>query len=222
MQEILGLKRVIALCILLAVAGGQGAALHLYFLERNKELSREIRKTQSDTSRINKDADALRNDYDLITKQQEFVALLEKDNFVSDQNHAQARQRIADIQSITDILSASYSIALPQKIAKPDVVEVDHVVLSTNMKFEVTATDDLALYQFAYWIEKSFPGHIVLTNVSLERERKLDNNILKTMTQRGRLPLVKGTLTYLWRTVAPDEKDELEQTLQDLGLGGGL
>lgn len=222
MQEILGLKRLIVLGILLAIAGGQAAALNFYFMDRNKELRRDIRSARNAASRISDDANTLRNDYELITKQQAFVELLEKDNFISQQNRLEARNRIADIQGVTDILSASFSIASAQEVEDEAMAEVNHAILSSRMTFEVTATSDVALYHFAYWIEQSFPGHIVLTGIDLERERKLDNNILKTMTQRGRLPLVKGTLNYLWRTVTPVERNEIDQTFEELGLGGGF
>lgn len=222
MQEVLGLKRLIILGVLLAIAGGQAAALNLYFMDRNKELRRDIRSTRSKANTISDDANTLRNDYELISKQQVFVDLLEKDNFISQQNRLEARNKIADIQGVTDILSASFSIASAQEVENPEMAEVNHTILSSRMTFQVTATSDVALYHFAYWIEQSFPGHIVLTGIDLERERKLDNNILKTMTQRGRLPLVKGTLNYLWRTITPVERNEIDRTFEELGLGGGF
>ena len=222
MKEILGLKRILILSVLGAIAAAQAGMLYFYFIDRNNELKGDIRKTTRAVSKLNNETDSLRNDYELINEQQAFVAKLEQADFISRQNRLEARDRIAEVQQMTDILSASYSIASAQEIETPAMMEVNHVVLSSRVTFDVTATNDIAIYQFAYWIENSFPGHMVLTGVSLEREHVIDNNILRTIALRGRMPLVKGSLNYLWRTVAPVEKDDLEKTLEGLGLGGGL
>ena len=223
LKDVLGMKRLIILGVLMAISATQAAALYFHYIESNKQLSSEINRTQSRTTKLNKETDVLVNDFERIKTQQQFLDKILAAGFISRQNRLEATELIGDIQRFTDILSAGYSISSAEENMTDLTKEINHVVVTSRVTLEVRAFNDIAIYQFAYWVENTFPGHIAMTSLQLSRERDVNNkSVTDLIADRGRIPLVSGTINFLWHTVAEDKSSAtkgLEDAMQALGLG---
>lgn len=201
--QILGLKRIVMLAVLIGINSLVAAATYLYVIPHNDELTLQSQKLTSTVNTKRKDAARLQGEYNIIQKQKANFEDLRTAGFFSDQNRAVARQRIADIQKFTNVLSAKYDITAATVEKNPLAADSGDVVLNSPVNIKVDALDDVDFYNFVYWIENAFPGLVSVKSLKVARKTDVNETTLRAIGSGIPVTLVNGEVTFEWRTMVP-------------------
>lgn len=206
MIRIVGVKRIMVLAVLTAAAALLFAADYGYLRPENSAASAELRQIGTQVAEKRAESDRLRTEAEEIKQQQVRYESLARAGFFSDQNRLVARKRIEDIQKETGVLQASYDIATGEVQKDQNADEAGYAVLVSPIRIGIEAMDDVDIYNFIYWMENSFPGHIMLDNLHVTKTRDLDEVSLRQIGAGVPTPLIKADLAFSWRTMVSVEK----------------
>lgn len=210
MMQVIGAKRVFALFVLIAVNAVLAASVYLYFAPQNKQLEQDLRATKSQISQKRSEADRLRVEYQQIQDRKTHFETLEATGFFSDQSRVVARERIEAIQKATNILTARYNIRSAEIEKSPEAEKAGHVILDSAVSVDLDALDDVDVFNFIYWIENAFPGHVSLTDMSLRRVLDINDATLRQIGNGIPTVLVSGSVEFDWRTMVPQDQVNLQ------------
>lgn len=216
MLQILGIKRVLFLILLVAANAGFAASVYLYVLPQNEKIAGDLRSVKGQISIKRAEVDRLQNEFIQIQQQKSRYEALQAAGFMSDQNRLVARRRIMNIQQYTRVSRAAYDISSASVIKDDALGKAGYVILSSPVKIDLESLDDLDLYNFIYWMNNAFPGHTAIKSVKLERTQDINETTLRAVGTGASTALVKGTASFVWRTVVP----ETEVQGSDFGTGG--
>ncbi len=202
MIQVLGIKRILVLIILVAINAALAAGLYLYLVPQNDQLERDLRSTRAQIASKRTEADALRNEIQLIQQQKSQFEDLRDAGFMNDQSRLMARRRIRDIQQYTRILSASYNIK-PADVSPVAAEGLEYVILSTPIDMDVESQDDVDFYHFVYWMLYAFPGHMAIDELRMERVLDVNEATLRQIGAGQPTALVEGSMKFVWRTMVP-------------------
>lgn len=206
MIRIVGVKRVMVFAVLTAAAAVLFAADYGYLRPEGNAASAELRQIAAQVAEKRVGSERLRTEADEIRKQQVRYESLAQAGFFSDQNRIVARKRIEDIQRETGVLQASYDIATGEVQKDQNAGEAGYAVLVSPIKIGIEAMDDVDIYNFVYWMENSFPGHIILDSLHARKTQDLNEASLRQIGSGIPTPLIKADLAFSWRTMVSVEK----------------
>lgn len=78
------------------------------------------------------------------------------------------------------------------------------MMLDTPVSLTIEAMDDVDFFNFIYWIENGFPGHISVSSLSMERTLDVNDVTLRQIGSGVETTLVKGKVSFNWRTLIPE------------------
>ncbi len=203
MIDILGRTKIIIIASLAAFNIFLGAVIYLYFAPHNEDLTNQLQSVQHQVTMKRADADRMRNQYETIQEQKAYFGTLKDAGFFTDQNRSIARQRIEQIQKFTNVLTARYNIGSASIEKNPKADSSGYVVINSRGTILFEALDDVDLYNFTYWVENTFPGHVSVTLLDVSRGQDLDDATLRQIGSGTAIPLARGTLNFEWRTMIP-------------------
>lgn len=189
------------LLFLLAVNAALAAALYLYVQPQSQSVARELGATRSQVSTMRADASALRDDIEQIEEKKTYFNNLQAVGFMSDQNRLVARRRIMDIQQYSKVLKATYDISSAEVLANNNLTNSNQVVLSSKLGVNIDAMDDIDFYSFIYWLRNTFPGHVSIDSLTLERVADVNDVTVRQIGSGVPMTMVKGGLQAKWRTI---------------------
>ncbi len=201
--QILGIKRIVILLVLAGINGLLGAVTYLYVMPHNDDLTRQLATITSNVTSKRKDTGKLVGEYNIIQKQKANFEDLRSAGFFSNQNRAVARQRIADIQKFTNVLSAKYEITAAKIDKNPLATDSGDVVLNSPVNIKVDALDDVDFYNFVYWVENGFPGIVSVTSVKVSRATDVNETTLRAIGSGIPVTLISAEVAFEWRTMVP-------------------
>ncbi|MCB9991578.1 MAG: hypothetical protein H6867_09445 [Rhodospirillales bacterium] len=204
MIQVIGVKKILVLLLLVAANAALAAVTYLYVQPEAQKLERQLRSTKTQISQKQADTERLRNEFDEIQARKQDFETLTSAGFVSDQNRLVARRRITDIQKYSKVLRASYDIGAANIVKNKMVTDIEHVILQSPVKVSVEALDDIDFYSFIYWMESAFPGHVAVTNMTVQRTSDVSEVSLRQIGSGLPMTLVKGNVEFVWRTLAPE------------------
>jgi hypothetical protein len=205
MIGVIGVKRILILVILIALNAGLGAAAYLYVMPENQRLEGTLNSTRAQISTKRAEAQSLREDFQQIEAQRERFEALQDAGFLSDQNRLVARRRIISIQQYTKVLSAAYDIKSAEIEENVFAEEIGYAVLDSPVDIRVEAIDDVDFYNFIYWMENAFPGHISIETMRIRRDLDVNDNTLRSIGTGNPVALINGDVEFSWRTIVPEE-----------------
>jgi hypothetical protein len=204
MISILGIKRVIGILVLLLLNAALAAAVYTYLAPQSESMEREARQLRGQVSMKLADSDKLRLEHQQIQEQKTRFEDLTAAGFFSDQNKVLARTKIEAVQKYSGVLSAAYNIS-PATTSTGKITEgTNHLMLDTPVSLTIEAMDDVDFFNFIYWVENGFPGHISVSNVSFERTLDINDVTLRQIGSGIETTLVKGKVSFNWRTLIPN------------------
>lgn len=201
--QILGIKRVVILLVLLGINGVLAGVTYLYVMPHNEELTQQLQTLTSSVSAKRNDTAKLQGEYEVIQKQKANFEDLRTAGFFSNQNRAVARQRIADIQKFSNVLSAKYDITAANIEKNPLAADSGDVVLSSPVSIKVDALDDVDFYNFIYWVENAFPGLVSVKSLKVTRTTDVNETTLRAIGSGLPVTLINGEVSFEWRTMVP-------------------
>ncbi|HEY8190789.1 MAG TPA: hypothetical protein VIG74_00085 [Alphaproteobacteria bacterium] len=204
MISVLGMKRVIGLTLLLLLNAGLAAGVYMYLMPQSEQLERETRSLRGQISMKLADSEKLRLEHQQIQDQKSRFEDLTAAGFFSDQNKVLARTKIEAVQKYSGVLSAAYNIS-PATTTSGIITEgTGHMLLDTPVSLTIEAMDDVDFFNFIYWVENGFPGHISVSSISMERALEVNDVTLRQIGSGVDTTLVKGKVSFNWRTLIPE------------------
>jgi len=217
MLQVLGIKRVLILVALVSLNAAMASANYLYMIPQNTILERDLRAVKSEISGKRMESERLRTEFMQIQEQKTYFEAIRDSGFMSVQNRLVARRRIMDIQQYTNVLRATYSIDSAQVINNEDIKNVKHVLLRSPITVEIDALDDLDFYNFIYWMENAFSGHISATNIKIRRLLDINEASLRAIGSGAPTALISGRVDFIWQTMVPESDIQFSE---EFGSGG--
>ncbi|MBI4030661.1 MAG: hypothetical protein HY370_03200 [Proteobacteria bacterium] len=200
----LGFKRIVLLLALAVADVAMGAAVYLYYMPHSMQIEREFRTVRQQAIVKREDAERLKMEYEQIQAQKDHFQALEATGFFSDQSRVVARERIEAAQRYTNVLTARYNMQAAKLEKKKEAENSGRVVVNTPVSIDIEALDDMDFYNFIFWIENAFPGHVSVQNVKIERAADVNEATLRQIGSGTAATLVKGTVDFSWRTMMPE------------------
>ncbi len=205
----IGQTRLIVLAALLGVNAVLGYVFAMHILPKEEQLSRELQSLTSRVSQRYSEADKLRKDFELIEERKASFKSLQDIGLFNDQNRLVFRRLLADIQQMSGIVSASYEISPGEVISNSTAEKADHAVLQSEIRFEVSAMEDISIYEFMFWLQNGFPGHAMVETVEVVRSEEVDDEMIRKISRTGPEPIVDAKISVTWRTLV--SKDDLAE-----------
>lgn len=205
MIDVIGFKRALILFVLFAICLVITVANYMYLAPENVSLERELKSVQSRITKKVAEKNKIENDLDAINLQKEDFKQLEAIGLLDDQNRLAFRRRINNIQQYTGVLSAEYGINAGNIKPQSDLEAAGHVILESPIDVKLDAIDDVDVYKFIFWLKHGFPGHVALDDISIERKRDIDEDVIKEITTSGPTALIEASLKARLRTIVPQE-----------------
>lgn len=203
MIGILGIRRVVALSVLLTISIVMGLLLYFYILPENAKVERDLRVVRASVASARAELEKLQNDMAFFQEQKGLYDNLEQIGFFSRQDRFDARRRIEAIQNESNILHMHYNIKPAVVEENKEAAKADYVVLKTPATVDVDAMDDLDFYSFMYWIDNAFTGQVSITGFDMERVLDVNDRTLRRIGSGNPTTLLKGSLSFEWRTLIP-------------------
>lgn len=205
MIKVIGTKRLALVVVFVLLNALLAAGLYMYFAPQSEQAERELRNMRNEIAHKRSETSRLRDDFDQIQEQRDFFERLEQAGFFTNQNRLVARRRIEDVQERTGVLSAGYNIGSGEVIRNADVQEAGHVILRSDINFTVSAMDDLEIYNFIFWLENVFPGHMMVESLQMRRSREINEAVLRRIGSGSPTVLVEADIRMVWRTMVPED-----------------
>ena len=206
MIKVLGLKRVVGILSLLLLSGAMAAVLFTVVLPERESLDRELRMLNSSIANGRAEIDKLKQDLAFFEEQKYLFGNLVSLGFFSDQDRFYAQKRIEAIQDKSNILHMHYNFTPARVEENSYAADADHVVLTTTVDVNLEAIDDIDFYKFMYWVNNAFTGQTSINSFNLERVADVDDYTLRQIGTGTPVTLLKGSITFDWRTLIPREE----------------
>jgi hypothetical protein len=205
MIKVLGIKRIVGILSLLLLSGVVGALLFMYILPEREKLDRDLRILSASIASGRAEIDQLKQDIAFFEEQKYLFGNLVSLGFFTEQDRFYAQKRIEAIQDKSNILQMYYNFTPARVEENIHAAEANHVVLTTTVDVNVEAIDDLDFYRFMYWVNNAFSGQTSINSFNLERVADVDDYTLRQIGSGTPVTLLKGNITFDWRTLIPRE-----------------
>ncbi len=213
MIRVLGKSRVIILVVLVTVNVLVAYGVYGYLMPDSAKKERELRMVRSQVSTLRTDISRLSVEFSqLETQRSEFEALKEK-GFFSKQGRREAELLFEAIQKQAGVISAVANIRSGEFEESEESAKADHVVLRSPIEVRVEAMDELNIYKYIDLVERVFPGHVSVQNITMKREKEVTGALLRSISSGASPVLVSAKIDLMWRTMIPQA--------DVIGAGGG-
>jgi len=205
MISAVGSKRFFILAVLVVIHSVLGAGIYMYLQPENAKLERTVRSLKSQVSSKRIEIDRLQLERAQIEEQKSRFNDLEDIGFFSDQNRVLARTKIEALQNYTRILAARYNIKSAVVENNNLAVGTGYTVVNSPVSLNIDAMDDVDVFNFIYWLENSYPGHVSIEKIDMDRILDVDDVTLRQITSGVEPLLVKGRIKFNWRTMMSED-----------------
>lgn len=204
MIAIIGARRLTLLMILLVMNGVIAASLYLYIMPEKTKSAQNLSVLKGRTSTLQSDIDRMQLEFEQLGQQQEAFDNLKKDGFFNAQERSIAKDIFKKIQTESKVIAAVANIKSGYLDQNPEALKAKHVVLVSPVEIAIKAFDDTDIYRYIYLAEKTFPGHLSLESIVIERTRDVSAPVLRAIATGANPELVNAKITMLWKTMVPE------------------
>jgi hypothetical protein len=209
MIQVLGTKRIMVLVFLIAFNAAIGAGVYTYLIPEMAKKDQELRAMESKVGQVRGDIDRLQIEFEQLEKQQAQFEVLKKEGFFSQQGRNQAQVLFNQIQEQSKVVAAVASVQAGELQENEETEKSGHVLLVSPIKISIDALEDIDVLRYLYLLDKSFPGHISIQNIDLERKSEITNTVWRSISSGTNPQLVKASIDLLWWTMIP-QSDVIE------------
>lgn len=207
-MDVIGQKRAIILGILLVVNLVFLSAASMVFEPQKEKNQRSLRRAKSDITRFQRDLNSIFNEFDQLGGQQEVFNNLEKKQFFSPDLMSRQQLKVEELaqeNGVKVVFNLTETRAIPLK----DLSRVEGTLIRGAASLEISALDDVDVYNFMTALKASMPGYIKLREFHIEREIDYSGNVLREIMQ-GKFPtIVRARYLYYWYFVKlPEDKTQ--------------
>lgn len=207
MIKMLGIKRIVVLGTLLVLNALLGAGVYLYFVPEQQESKRELSSARQKVAKVQRDIDGLLLEFEQLEEQREVFETLRDDGLFNRQSRREAQVIFEDIQKKSGVTNALVTIESGVTSDDEDVKKAGYKILKSPVTIKLSALSDLEVYRYIYMLEQSFPGHVSIEKLDLDRVAEISSTILRAVASNENPPLVTANIDMLWSTMIPDDID---------------
>lgn len=203
MKETVGTKRIILLVAFL-LFNGLVYAGNTFYINNNKESSRSLLQSiEKDTRNLNKKARDIREDNEELNRLSDKYEKLLRKGFVNDQNRVTVRDSFNLMANVTQLISAQYNVSRAEVMEDSDLLASNHRLLVSNAQVELSAIDDVKIYNFVYLIANKYPGLANIKSFRINKKKDITAQALRGMNSSNPEPIVTGTVNFEWISISP-------------------
>lgn len=210
MIGVLGVKRIVALLLLLCVNVVLAMAIYMYLTPREERQRQELNGLRSEISTTQADIARMEVEFTQIQEQKEEFSKIEADGFFKNQSRRQAEEMFGRIQKTSGVTVAVANIDAGVLEDNEEAQKAGHKILKSPVQIKIEAIDDVDLFHYLFLVDNYFPGYITVEKVSIARDADVSATILRGIAAGSNPPLVTATVDVLWRTMIPEVKTDEE------------
>ncbi|GEM_PF-5205803 len=195
--DLIGIKRTIILGILLGANVGLYVFSQVLFAPQMEKATKELSKVKRQSSRYQKDLNAIKNDFDALGGQQEIFNKLTEKKFFGDVSMPVQLEALDLISQQTGV-DALVKVSAPREMKLSGMDRVDWVMVKREIVIDIKAFDDVDIYRYLDRLQRELPGYLKLKDVSIRRTADYSADMLREII-RGKFPdIVTASLNYDW------------------------
>ncbi|MFA5592359.1 MAG: hypothetical protein WC989_03490 [Micavibrio sp.] len=235
MIKTIGIKRAV---VLLSLAGLCAFAFVLsnYFLTAQVQKSRQaLASTQGEIAQLQMELEQMRQDAIFLEREKGTYENITRLGFFEPQDRVEARARLDTIQKLSKIVSARYEIRaatvmreedtqtdaiINESLAAEGEKAPEFAVIESPVIVTLSAIDDIDIYNFIYYLNYGYPGHISIEKLNIERRGDITQDNLKLIGMGTPPELVSARMEIIWRSMIP--RDVLESSRDMRALSAGV
>ncbi|HAJ89561.1 MAG TPA: hypothetical protein DCM27_00885 [Rhodospirillaceae bacterium] len=203
MLKVLGSKRLIFICLILAVLGIVAYAYYDFLVPAHEKSTQELETSKAAVRQKYAEVARLKEEYVLLQSQLRTYKELEARGFFNDQNRSAAVDKLDKLSKYAGLLKANLKFGSGQLVQDAGAELAGQVILKSPVTVEVKSIDDVDVYSFLKFIEEKFPGRVDVASLSLNRMEIFDTAILRKIGSGTPTPLVEAKISFDWLTMAP-------------------
>lgn len=195
--DLIGIKRTVILAILLGANIGLYGFSQVLFAPQMEKSTKELSKIKRQSSRYQKDLNAIKNDFDALGGQQEIFNNLTEKKFFGDVS-VPTQLDAMDLISQQTGVDALVKISAPREMTLSGMDRVDWVMVKREVVIDIKAFDDVDIYRYLDRVERELPGYLKVKDVTIRRNADYSADMLREII-RGKFPdIVTASLSYDW------------------------
>ncbi len=218
MINVVGPRRMLILAVLVALNAVLAAVAYMLVMPANDKLQSELNSVNGKISASKENINKMKNQFQIIQQQKEQFTKLQATDFFTDQDRVQARDRFTAIQRYSHVLLAGYDIKAAAPERTPELTDAGQLMLTTPVDVSIDALDDMDFYNFLYLAQNAFPGYVGIKSIEVSRDKELDEVTLRQIGSGIPTVLIKGKISFTWKTIVPEKQMQQTGTAQQAGM----
>lgn len=101
------------------------------------------------------------------------------------------------------------SVSPIAEMKDPQFVRKTSRVTSSEVSIELDVLSDERVYEMLDHMKDDLSGFTRVNRLTMARERKLEDEVMNTIRQRGTYPLIKTAIRFTWYSINPVEAPEV-------------
>lgn len=180
-----------------------GAYVYLYALPKHQEYEQSVRNLRAQVVSRQDEVSQLKLELEqLVSRKNDYEKLREQGFFLT-QDRVLVREKINEVQRLSGVLSAKYSVDAAHCEYTDDLDTIDYVLLNSPVQITIEALDDRDIYKFVNFIDSMFPGYVKKESLNMLKLGPVNSASLKNIGSGNPQPLIKGDLIFSWYTMVP-------------------
>ena len=207
MIGVVGVKRLIILGALLGLNALFASVVYVYLIPENTKAEREARTVTRQVKGIQDDIDRMQLEFDQLEHQQQRFNALKADGFFDYklQSRSKSKELFDALREKSGVISAEVLINSGEIEKNAEADKAKHKIIKRPVQISIKAFDDTDVYSYLYLAEKIFPGHLMIEDMSIKRDKEVNSAVLRAIASGVNPDLVDAEINLTWRTMLPDE-----------------
>ena len=206
MINVIGAKRLIIFLVLLLINISFAAGVYLYIYPAEKKAEKKVKTLRGQISTLQSDIDRMQIEFDQLDQQQAAFDALKDDGFFSIQLRSVAKEKLKDIQEQSKVISAVANVYAGKVEDNQEAAKAKYKILSSPIEIELKAFDDADIYNYIYMITNSFPGHLSVDSIVIDRILDVNATVLRSIATGTNPELLEAKIYMSWRTMIPEDQ----------------
>ncbi|PCK00335.1 MAG: hypothetical protein COA45_00705 [Zetaproteobacteria bacterium] len=206
MIQVIGVKRLIILVILMSANAALAAGVYLYAMPEKETASRRLRSIRSQVNRVQTDIDRMQIEFEQLDQQQDRFDALKAKGLFSTQERSEAKEFLSVIQDKSKVISAVVSVKSGIIQNDEEAQRANHKILMSPIEITIDAFDDASVYRYIELAKQSFPGHLSLDGIKINRTRDISSPVLRAIASGTNPVLIHAEILMSWRTIIPESQ----------------
>ena len=222
MIKIIGFKKIFLIAVLLACSVGLYFYSFVFVSPNNALIERRVSGEKSATAVVETNMQQLVAGMELFGKQKDNYKNLEVLGFFDNQDRLRMRRYFSEMQKLSGVLSARYTIDALQVEDNKKAKEAGYKLVKTEISSQLEAFQHRDIYRIIYFLNYGFPGNVSIDSLSLSRSAKITPTLLQKIGVGGAPPVVTGSLDVSLRTLVLDEEAQKNDDVDAYNNEGGM